>query len=148
LGRRADGGNRLTISVGKISRMNCPCNRGIRFAATVARCHATLATKRTLLLNLGRTFVSPSERFWREAETGFHNTATRESPVIVSLRSCTRLPPSSGPRTWCEVLLYGERENPGAPPERIRFPAGAAGAKKKQGFVCATVRNFGRCQMI
>jgi hypothetical protein len=31
------------------------CNRCVRFATTVASGHATLATKRTLLLNLGRT---------------------------------------------------------------------------------------------
>ena len=34
-----------------------PCNRCVRFATTVASGHATLATKRTLLLNLGRTFT-------------------------------------------------------------------------------------------
>src|SRR5262249_4440160 len=38
-----------------VAQSHTPCNRCVRFATTVASGHATLATKRTLLLNLGRT---------------------------------------------------------------------------------------------
>src|SRR5262249_53653725 len=38
-----------------MAQSHTPCNRCVRFATTVASGHATLATKRTLLLNLGRT---------------------------------------------------------------------------------------------
>ena len=43
LGRRADGRNRLTVSVGKISRMTCLIKRsGVEFDPLSGFCHADL----------------------------------------------------------------------------------------------------------
>src|SRR5215510_1328276 len=67
-----------------LSWLNTPCNRCVRFATTVASGHATLATKRTLLLTwaglapagshqlcLAHSFddlVGAGEQHWRHVE--------------------------------------------------------------------------------
>jgi hypothetical protein len=45
----------ITTQFALARQSHTPCNRCVRFATTVASGPATLATKRTLLLNLGRT---------------------------------------------------------------------------------------------
>src|SRR5437773_10416808 len=76
-------------------------------------------TEMTVTPNLGAARCSSSN--WRilEALSGFQRKATRETVGIASLRICSRLAPTSGPRMVLPVIF---------PPGRARLGTRKAGA--------------------
>src|SRR5262249_44375799 len=68
--------------------------------------------------NLGAARCSSSNCRTLEALSGFQRKATRETVGITSLRICSRLAPTSGPRTLLPVIF---------PPGRARLGTSLAG---------------------